>query len=183
MTWENIGYSAMEGKSPPCAQDCSVPDSSQGSLQQRTVAEAGGGSAALLSISLGGNTVVSMIVEYLDFPNRKSYWKKQNGNIWYLKVAEQRDQTWKENEEKNNLATIKLLSFPKFFSGLERSPFLLSQGWEKIKWETHSPSQTFTFIYQAGLCLKRQEWYQDWNAFWTVIRNCSCISSLIISAV
>ena len=48
----------MEGKSPLCAQGCSVPDSSQGSLQQRTAAEAGRGSAVLSSISPGGNTVV-----------------------------------------------------------------------------------------------------------------------------
>ena len=48
----------MEGKSPPCVQDSSVPDSRQGSLQQRKVVEAGVGSAVLLSISLGGNIVV-----------------------------------------------------------------------------------------------------------------------------
>lgn len=48
----------MEGKSPPCVQDSPVPDSSQGSLQQRIVVEAGVGSAALVSISLGANTVV-----------------------------------------------------------------------------------------------------------------------------
>ena len=58
MAWENVGYSSTEGKSLLCVQDSPIPDSSQGSLQQRMVVEAGIGSAVLLSISLGGNTVV-----------------------------------------------------------------------------------------------------------------------------
>lgn len=181
MAWENIGYSATEGKSPPCAQDCSVPVSSQGSLQQRTVAEAGGGSAELLSISLGGNTVVVNDCRVFGFSKQKELLEKTE---WKHLVFEgSRTEIRHENDEKNNHAIIKLLSFPKFFSGLERSLFLLSPVWGKIKWETHSPSQTFTFIYQVGLCLKMREWYQDWNSFWTVIRNCSCISSLIVLAV